>query len=275
MVADIARFQEMLTDIKSVLIVLPQEPKVDAIASGLALSLSLRQSGIPTSVSSPSQMIVEANRLVGVDQIREDLGDKNLVVSFPGYPAENIERVSYNIEDGQFALAVIPKPGFEAPKQNQINTSYSGMTADVIMVVGANYPRDLGKTAENKDFQDSINTQKLVLLGNEPLSGWPKAIELIDAGVASISETAYQVIEQLKLPMNEDVATNLFLGIEDGTGSFTAAGVTADTFVKAAELLKMGAQRKTEKQQFVKPQRQKSYPVDMPANFEPKDTNII
>lgn len=239
-VADIERFQQVLGNARSALIFIPQNPSFDAVAGGLALYLSLQKKGIEATVSCPSQMTVEFNRLVGINKIRADIGDKNLVISFANYPADNIERVSYNIEKGNFSLTVIPKPGNNAPRENQINLTYAGIAADLLLVVGANYPADLGRFAENKEIPENKN---LTLLSNTPLSGWPRAVELIDPNGSSISEVTMDVIEQSNLPFDEDVATNLYLGIEAGTANFASGSVTAATFEKTAKLLRSGAQR--------------------------------
>lgn len=253
-VADITRFKEVLGQTKSALVILPQNPNFDAVAAGLSLSLVLHKFGLATTVSCPSQMIVEFNRLVGVNKIRQDLGDKNLVFSFANYPAENIERVSYNIDNGQFALTVIPKPGNSAPRQDQINVSYAGISSDLVIVVGVNYPDGLGRFAENKELLESAN---LTLLAVSPLSGWPRAIELIDTGDSSISEVVFDVVEELGVELDADIATNLYMGIEAGTVSFSSGQVSADTFEKVARLLRSGAQRAPE---VIKPQEGKQTP---------------
>ena len=244
-VADIQSLQNLLTqgEIKSILVILPQNPSIDATAAGLSLAMALEKRGYAVTVSSPSPVTVELNRLVGVNKIREDLGDKNLILSFANYPADNIEKVSYNIDNGQFFLTVIPKPGNKAPGQENVTLNYAGIGANLVIVVGANYPEGLGIFAQNKEFTESLPNVTLALLGNSPLSGWPKALELIDASGVSISETAYQVLQALAVPLDEDLATNLFLGLESGTANFTAPTVRSETFTFAGDLLKAGARR--------------------------------
>lgn len=277
MVADITRFKEVLSKARSALIILPQNPSIDEAASGLALMLSLRANNVPVSVSCPSHMTVEFSRLVGVDKVREDLGDKNLVISLADYPVENIERVFYDINNDRFELTIISKPGFEAPGQDQLITSYAGVSSDLIIVVGANYPNGLGAFAQNKEILEGPSAGNLTLVGNKPLSGWPKAIELIDVGAVSTSEVVYQVIDQLKLPIDQDIATNLFLGIEAGTKNFTSSGVNASTFAQAAKLLENGARRAQVVEQSFRP-IQHPKQVSQPGNQQSlgsRDTTIM
>lgn len=239
-IADISQFQNALGDAKSALVILPQNPSFDAVAAGLSMSLALKKQGISSLASSPSPMLVEFNRLVGVDKIREDIDDNNLAISFVNYPPDDIERVTCGIENGKFTLVVLPKTGNKAPMEDQIELSYAGATADLVIVVGANYPNDLGKFAQKKEV---LEMGKLVLLSNNPLSGWPRAIELIDPQASCISEVANDVVEQSGLGSDEDIATNLFLGLEAGTRNFTSQAVTAETFARASKLLRAGAHR--------------------------------
>ncbi len=242
-VADIQRFQQILGTAKSALIILPENPTIDTIAAGLALSLALRRndkSPLAVSVACPTPMTVEVNRLVGINEVRQDFADKNLCISFVNYPSEDVDKVSYNIDNGQFALTIAPKPGKTLPKREQIDITHQELMPDIVVVVGVNYPDGLGVFAQERKILENVN---LTLLGNTPLSGWPRGVELIDASSSSISEVAQDVVSELGLPMDEDIATNLFLGIEDGTANFTSASVSASTFAKAASLLQGGARR--------------------------------
>lgn len=239
-IADITKFKEILPGIKSVLVILPQNPSFDAVSAGLSLFIALRKKNIVATTVCPSEMTVEFNRLVGVNKVHQDLGNKNLVITFSNYPVENVERVGWDADNGKFSLTVVPKPGSKPPRKEEMSLNYSGVAADLIVAVGANYPDDLGRFAQNKEI---LEQESLALLANRPLSGWPNAIELIDTNDSSLSEVAYDVITQSDLQLDEDLATNLFLGIEAGTSNFTKRTATADTFDKVAKLLRAGAQR--------------------------------
>ena len=264
-VADIQRLKELLQNgsVKSALIVLPQNPDLDQVAAGLSLSMILSKKGVGSTVSCPSSMVVEFNRLVGVQRVREDLGDKNLVISFAEYPADDIERVSYNIENGSFTLSVIPKPGKIGPQQDQVIISHAGSAANTVFVIGANYPNDLGSFAQTKEILEQPN---LCLVANKPLSGWPRAIELIDTNVSSISEVIFEIAQELGVEIDQDEATNLFLGLEDGTRNFTDKAVNSQTFSAASQLLQRGAQRKQAQQQGQQQKRRQ----DLPADYSPQ-----
>ena len=131
--------KSLIDSSQSILILLPTKPYFDQVAGGLTLFLSLKTSK-QVAISCPSEMLVEFNRLVGVDKVTSEFGNKNLVIKFTNYKASGIERVSYDIENGEFKLSVIPKPGVIPPNQDQVSMGYAGLSADVVILIGgANY----------------------------------------------------------------------------------------------------------------------------------------
>src|SRR4030042_1405775 len=144
-------FASIIESANSILILLPTRPYFDQVAAGVSLYHALRNKKNVT-ISCPSQMLVEFNRLVGVNKITTELGNKNLVIKFSDYKAHGIERVSYDIENGEFRLTVIPKPGNNPPVKEQVNLSYSGVSADTIILVGG----------ANETHFPNINSKDLV-----------------------------------------------------------------------------------------------------------------
>lgn len=235
---DIKGFQEALTASHSVLILLPENPSFDAVAAALALQLSLRASEKEVTVLCPSQMIVEFNRLVGVDKVTDKLGDKNLRIRFKDYRADDIEKVSYDIKDGEFTLLVVSKPKVAPPNKEQVELSYSGASADLVLVVGATDRRSLGKFSQNNEiFAEDKNVG---IINHVPVQGFTSALELINPQGSSNSEVVFQLIEALGLPVDEDIAKNLLAGLRAGTDNFQT-GVTAETFAIASRLMRSGA----------------------------------
>lgn len=232
---DVKAFQDKLQESHSVLLALGQNPSFDAVASSLSLSLALKEGGKETTVACPTPMIVEFNRLVGVDKVTDNVADKNLTITFENYNAEDIEKVSWNIENGEFTLLVFPKPGVIAPRKEQIKLGYRGVAADLFVVVGVENKGQLGK------LESMVDQKSVVIVNNIPTSGFAEPIELIDPAAASVSEVAFQLIESLGLPINKDIATNLLLGLKVGTNNFTVGKVSADTFATASRLMRAGA----------------------------------
>jgi hypothetical protein len=221
------------------------------VAAGLSLYLSL-SADKSVSIVSPSPTTVEFNRLVGVNKISQDLGNKNLVISFSDYKAEDIERVSYDIEDGEFRLTVIPKPGFASPQKGQVNLTYSGMSGDLVILVGganeAHFP-----ALSDKQMAGT----RIIHVGNKQLSADPnKNILSFSGNSATVSEIVAYLINEAQLKVDSDVATNLLMGIEQGTESFTSAQANAQTFQLIASLMQLGGKRLAQQQ----PADAKDYP---------------
>jgi len=231
-------FSSLISSANSILILLSDKPIFDQVAAALSLYLSLRDKK-NVSISSHKSMTVEFNRLVGVNKIAQELGNKNLTILFKDYPAENIERVSADVEGSQFKLTVIPKTGLTSPQKEQVELSSSGVASDLVILVGGN---------NDTDFS-SLNTEdlsgaKVVHVGIKELLASPnKEIMSFTLPVSSLSELAAILIKESNFNLDGDSATNLIAGIEEASNNFTKEGVTADTFEVFAHLLRSGGQR--------------------------------
>lgn len=231
--------QQTLATAQTVLVVAPKKPNLDKVAAALALFLSLKKAGKSVIVACPDEMTVEFSLLVGVDKITQQLGGKNLIISFD-YIEDSIEKVSYNIENNKFNLLIQPKVGFPPLSAEKVNYSYSG-GADLIFVIGAQSLEDLGNlyTQESKLYSQ----KSVVNIDVDPKNTQFGGINLTDSTASSCSEITTGLISTLKLPVDQDIATNLLLGIEKTTGGFTSPKTTAATFEAVAFCLRSGGRR--------------------------------
>lgn len=232
--------QQVLSSAQSILIVLPANPRLDFAASALGLASSLGKSGKSASVICSSPMTVELSRLVGVEKVTNRPGNKNLVVHFVDYDVKGIDTVTYDIESGQFELLVTIKDGFTPPATSQVQLNYSGVNADVILMVGVVDPNQLGL----ENAKELFESNKLAYLGfNPPRVSSPLLFSLTDPAAASTSEVVVNLLESLSLPFDRDVASNLLFGIETATNNFLTNATSANTFEAAAICLRHGATR--------------------------------
>lgn len=231
-------FRSIVDRSESVLILLPAKPFFDQVAAGLALYLAIRQ-GKEVSIASPSPMTVEFNRLVGVNKIAQELGNKNLIIRFSDYKANDIERVSYDIENGEFRLTVIPKPGVVAPKKENAALSYSGISADTLILVGG-----LNDSHFPALSSSDLAGAKLVHIGPRPLAlSSDRQVISFARPASSCSEVVASLIKESGIKLDSDLATNLLMGVEEGSNKFSSSEVTAETFQIFADLMKAGGQR--------------------------------
>lgn len=245
-------FKSVIEASKSILILLPTKPFFDQVAAGLGLYLTLRQSK-DVQIFSPTPMTVEFNRLIGVNKITTEIGNKNLIIRFTDYKANDIERVSYDIEDGQFRLTVIPRQRVLPPTKDQIELAYSGVSSDtVIMVGGANeshFPAITTKELTGANIVH-IGTKDLTLSSNKTYISFSRP-------ASSVSEVVASLIKESELSLDEDTSTNLLMGIDFGSNNLSDASVTADTFSMVAELMRAGGKRAS----FAPVAKRDDYPV--------------
>lgn len=232
-------FKNLIDSAQEVLILLPSKPFMDQVAGGLSLYLSLAGSGKNVTISCPAQMTAEFNRLVGIDRIVSEVGNKNLTIKFVNYQAEDIDKVRADVENGLFTLTVLPKSDKKAPKIEQIDMKYSGISGDVIILVGganeSHFP-----ILTSPDLKDA----KLVHIGTRFLEVTSdKEILSFAKPASSSSEIIASLIKESGFVIDADIATNLLSGIEEQSKNFQGSDVTSDTFMVFAELLKLGGRR--------------------------------
>ena len=232
-------FNQIVNSAKEILILLPENPDFDVTAAGLGLYLSLKIAGKSAFISCPTPMRVEFNRLIGVNKIKGEMGGKNLLVKLVDYPAKNIEKVSYDIVEDEFRLLIVPKDGTTPPGADLVHLSYSGASADVVILIGGRRESDLPAISSGE-----LAKAKLVHLGIGQLEAASNlGIMSFARPASSVSELATSFIKETDLTIDSDIATNLFSGIQKASGGLSNPQVSADTLELSAMLLRSGAQR--------------------------------
>lgn len=232
-------FQQLLDNSKSILIVLPKNPYFDQVAAGLGLYLGLKDKK-DVSITSSTPMVVEFNRLVGVNKIAGEVGNKNLVIKFSNYQADSIERVSYDIEGSEFKLSVIPKPQVTPPREDQIMVSYSGLSVDTVILIGGANESHFPQLSQ-KEFAGA----KIAHIGIQNLTSDNLNIASYSRSSSSVSEIVADILYSANIELNQDIASNLLAGLYEGTKNFGSNHVTENTFRVAADLKAVGADHST------------------------------
>ncbi len=233
-------FKTLIDAAGEVLILLPNKPFLDQIAGGLSLYLSLTNQNKNVSISCPAPMVTEYSRLIGVDKVTADLGSKNLVIKFKNYLADDIDKVRADVENGEFTLVALPKPGKKSPTKDQVEISFSGTSGDLVILIGgandSHFPNLL---------KEEFKSAKLIHIGTRLLEILNSDLQVLSFArpASSTSELIANLIKESGFFVNEDIATNLLAGIEEQSKNFQSSEVTADTFEVFAELLKLGGKR--------------------------------
>jgi hypothetical protein len=233
------QFKNIVSESKSILILLPTKPFFDQVAAGLALFLALRQAEKDVQIVSSSPMTVDFNRIIGINKITQELGSKNLIIKFLDYNPKDIERVKYDLEgDKVVYLSVIPMPGKKAPAKDQVQLSYSGIAADAVFLIGgtndSHFPQLAGKDLASAKLVH-IGIKDVLLTDKHPIS--------LSRPASSVSEVIYFLLKNTNFEIDQDVASDLLMGIEQETDNFSARSANADTFMAVADLMKRGARR--------------------------------
>ena len=189
-------------------------------------------------------MRVEFNRLVGVNKITTDLGNKNLVMRIVDYQASDIERVSYDIENGQFKLSIIPKASVAPPTKDQVNFSYSGVSTDLVVLISGRSKADFPALA-SKDIE-GVATMHIGINSLSDIDAMSFAI-----AASSVSEVVAISLKGMGYKFDVDCATNLVMGIDEGSKNYSGDGVTAETFQIVADLMRAGGKRIPKSKQVV------------------------
>src|SRR3989344_7827180 len=122
---DLKPLVEAFGSAKSLLVVTPGSANLDITAAALGLGVALKEAGKNVIMGSTGKPVVEQSRLVGIDQVAQKLGNRNLVISFE-YIQDAIEKVSYNVEGKKFNLVIQHKEGGRSLDPTNVSYAYEG-----------------------------------------------------------------------------------------------------------------------------------------------------
>lgn len=251
---------------KSILILLPPNPGFDNVAAATSLFLALSQEeNKEINLYCPTPMLVEVNKLIAVNKIKNELGNKNLSITFENYNPQGIEKVSWDIDNGRFKLTVVPKSNVTPPNEDQVIVSYSGVAADLAILIGGKSENDF-EIIKSED----LAKVKLAHIGIAQLNVTNRTMASLATASSSISEATANLIKAAGYKIEADLATDLLMGIEEGTHTFSTGSVDANTFALVADLMRAGGKRVS--QQNVSQREFAPAMPTMPSNVPPSWT---
>lgn len=225
------------------IVVLPQNPTIDAIAAATSLYLGLVKMGKTINIVCASPV---KSDLMAADKIQSNLsvGGDNLVVSFP-YTDGSIDKIDYNIQGQFFNLTISPRPGFPKLNPNQVTYSYAGGSFDFIITVDVPSLASIG--ALYTDNQAQFQGKSIINIDRHLTNAFYGTVNFVNKTASSTSELALKTLQALQVELDKDMSTNMYAGIAAATNNFTAYSVNAETFETVASLLKSGALKKISK----------------------------
>lgn len=243
----IQKLSEMIERYRSGVIALQANPSMDGVAAAVALYLALTKKNKNVSIvcSTPPQGV----DLVGADKIQNSLssGGNHLVISFP-YQEGVIDKVDYTISGNAFNLIIIPNSEGERIDPKDVKFSYTGGKIEFVVTIDVPNLNSLG--AIYTDNQNDFQSKNIVNIDRHLINNNFGTVNIVNKQASATSEIVYQIIREMNIEIDKDIATALYNGILVATNNFSSYSVNPVTFEAAGTLMKMGAQKK----QLGKPQ---------------------
>ncbi len=239
------KFKKELYRLKKIDIFLGEKSSEDEWASALALALSLYEDGVDDIGIFPINTNTDI-AYKGLTFVKNDLKANDLIISLP-YIKEKIDEVKYEIDEEKktFNLIIKPAKGESPIFTEDVKVFHNTLDVDVIVLYGIDDFSELGElyTEYKKDFDEVIK-----FWFRSPLEGrnTDQNVYFLDKnGLSSLSEYTTLFLNEFKLPLNKDIATNLFWGLKQATASFSK-NIKPSTFEVGAFLLRKGAKQDIE-----------------------------
>lgn len=231
--------QDKLTKSEKICIAVSQTLGFDGLASALALYLSLSKLGKNPQVVAKNPSVDEAMKLYGVGKIG-NLPDskKNLVISVE-HASTNVDKVTYALEGSRLKIIVHAIPNSIGISQSDISFSKEASNPDLVIAIGYDSIESL-----KNDFthEQSIDSKTFIITVNKMQMRQNFAqINILEDGANGVSEVVTRLLQELALPVDEDIAFNLYSGIAFSTQNFSPSLTNPASFEAAQWLVKFGA----------------------------------
>jgi len=229
---------ERLTSAERILIVSAESSGFDGLASSLGLCLSFQKLGKNVTVIAQPPTVGDARNLYGVNKIGKIGGNQNFVIVI-GDAINNVDKVTYFLEKDQLKIVVHPLQGAKGVSRNQVSFEQVSSKPDLIFTIGIRSQEELNKEViQDQNIDSDI---WIVAINNQNSNHKFAQANLVDTQATSLSEIVASFIEELALPVDEDISYNLYSGLSYATNYFSPARTTANSLQVASWLIKFGA----------------------------------
>ena len=227
-------------------VVVGKSASLDHWVTASSLFLALQAAGKQAVLIAPSapdlQKQPELKPLLGIEQVTQELGKQNLLVSFP-YTPDAVDSVSYAIDEqnSRFVLTIKPKEGRAPLESKAVAMSYAGTALEVVFLVGVHNWEQLGSVYT----QESVAFTSAVRVAFHQFIPELAQMAFCPKQHTCLAELVPSVLAEAGLSLTPEVATNLLYGIEQQTDWLSSLRTNAGTFTTAATLLQAGAKRQS------------------------------
>lgn len=229
---------ENLTKSETILVAVSADSGLDGLAAGLAIYLSLLKLGKKVSILAKSPSVNDALTLYGVDQIGRLAGKQNLIVVVAD-AVDSVDKVTYLLEGDKLKIVIHALSQGRGLSPQQVSIGQMLSRPDLIFTFGFDSVEKLHKLITREQNIDS--TAWLVSISKDDVSQNFAQANICNPKAASLCEITGQILQDLALPLDEDIAYNLYTGIAQATANFSPAKSTSESFQIASWLIKFGA----------------------------------
>ncbi len=232
--------QDLLQTAQHPLVIIGPDPSLDILAASASFYLALSAGEREVAYAAPSEPDLDCSALTGVEQLTTEINNKNLIISFD-YKPTAVEKINYHIgqETNRFYLTIEPQKNHSPLDKGTIEVNYAGVDADLIFLFGIRDYEVLDNLYLGNE-QLFADTNVVVIHSFEPEIG---QIKLTTDGEFNYSGLITSLIQDLKLPISADAATNLLFSLETESNQFRSFATTPKVFEQVAWLMKQGARR--------------------------------
>jgi len=234
------QFKEAFTSAKKILILLPQNPSNDAISSGLAFYLFLKEKGIESDIatSDPLQNIAKLKFLPQPEKIASSvLGARDFILSF-NTKHNKITSIKTKEFPNEVRIYITPENGTIDPRD------FSFIPAEfkynLLVCIGAPDKESFGKIFEENP--DIFYEVPIVNIDNHSNNDNFGQINITNMKASSVAEIFYDLFTEIdSLIIKDSIAKCLLTGIISATKSFQNSKTTPHALKISSELMTTGA----------------------------------
>lgn len=230
----------MIKKSASPLILIPENPEGDAIASALALFLILKKVNKNPQIACSNEIAEKFLFLPRQKEIRHNIsGERAYKVSLD-VGSEGIGELSYEQVGSMLNISIVTKSN--GINKNSLSLEPSKFKYDLIFILSSSDLESLGKIYF--DNTELFFQTPIINIDHHPSNEYFGTINLIDVTSASTAEIISEFNNTL-LPekKDEEITTLLLAGIIAETNNFQSSAISPNTFNTAASLLASGAKQ--------------------------------
>lgn len=230
--------QEVLTKAQNIMIAVSASSGFDGLASGLSLYLSIQKLNKNLALIAKNPTVGDAQMLYGVNKIGTSDGKKDLIISI-SKAVENVEKVTHFLDGDELKIVIHALQGSKGVEPQDIFFKKASLKPNVIIAIGyenfVQLKNDI--TQEHTTYSDVFIISVNCVDTREKFA----QINIHEHEAVCLSEVCANLIEDLAIPIDSDIAFNLYTGMSQATQMF-APNLTKPSTLDAAQfVLEFGA----------------------------------